>query len=111
MAMFFLFPALEEGLPGAEGAISRSLAWVAGKNQLGTPMFQEQPFFIYRSIERKALWARARRYLRARRQLATDEAAGIVSNEEVTINRESRSYELGWALYFLSDKPELAGFG
>jgi hypothetical protein len=87
------------------------MSWFAGKNQLGVPMLRQDPFFTYRSIERKAVWPRAQRYVRARRRLATNGAAALAPNDEVMVNVESRSYELGWALYLLSHQATLAGFG
>ncbi len=109
MAMFFLFPAQSEGFADAEQAISRSMSWMSGTNQLGAPMVCRSPFFTYRSIERKARWPRAQRYLRARRVVATKEVAMLAPNSRVVINPETRSYELGWALYLLSAKPALTG--
>lgn len=110
MAMLVLYPAAAEGFPDIERAIERSTSWVSGSNQLGVPMLRNDPFFVYRSIERKVLWPRADRYVRARRLLATRQDAYLAPNNRVTINVESRSYELGWALYFLADRATLPGF-
>jgi hypothetical protein len=105
MAMLFLHPALDDGLPGIEAAISRSLAWDFGENELGAVMFTEKPFFAYRSIERTEHAPRARRFLRslpARARLSpTPGYAGAVR-----INAECRSYHLGWILYAWSSRPE-----
>jgi hypothetical protein len=105
MAMLFLHPALDRGLPGAAEAISRSVPWVFGANELWTPMLVERPFFAYRSIERAERAPRLRRYLRslgprAISPVATIGAAGI------RINDECRSYHLGWILYVWSNRPE-----
>src|SRR5262245_1078054 len=53
MAMLFLFPALDEGrVEGVPEAISRSYRWVLGENQLGIEFGQQEPFIIFRSLER-----------------------------------------------------------
>lgn len=92
MAMLFLLPA--RGRPGIDAAIERSLRWVHGENELALRMYVEEPFFFaFRAIERDEHAARARRYLRwaARRD------AGAAPR--LRVNRECRSYHLGWILY------------
>lgn len=101
MAMLFLFPAERYGIPGVRDAIERSVKWNFGANQLREQMVHTEPYpWIYRSIERDERSPRVRRYLRG---------LGPVSNrypsrsERVRINRECRSYHLGWVLYTWSD--------
>jgi hypothetical protein len=96
MAMLFLHPALDRGLPGAGEAIAGSLAWDFGANELGVPMFVREPFFAYRSIERVERAPRARRYARSLRRGGP---AATVDARRVRINDECRSYHLGWFLY------------
>ncbi len=105
MAMLFLHPALDQGLPGAGEAIGRSVPWVFGANELLTPMFVEQPFFAYRSIERAERAPRLRRGLRSlgRRAASPVAATGAA---RIRINDECRSYHLGWILYAWSNRAE-----
>jgi hypothetical protein len=112
MSMLFLQPAeadgtLAERVPGAAG---RSMAWVMGENQLGVPMLRRDPLFLYRSIERRSVWPRAGRYLRARVVAASRRTGGPAPNARVRINTESRSYELGWILYVLSHRTSIGAF-
>jgi hypothetical protein len=93
MAMLFLHPAQDAGMAGAGAAIARSLGWDFGANELRCEMFERRPFFAYRAIERAERMPRARRYLRSLRPPATTGAA------RVRINRECRSYHLGWILF------------
>src|SRR5206468_5926508 len=65
MSMLFLHPALDRGAPRAREAIARSLAWVAGENEVATPMIRREPIVAYRSLERRDLAPRVRRYLRS----------------------------------------------
>jgi hypothetical protein len=96
MAMLFLHPALDRGVPRIAKAIDRSVAWDFGENELATPMFVEEPFFAYRSIERTERAPRLRRYARSR--LAARAPAGREARV-VRINDECRSYHLGWILF------------
>jgi hypothetical protein len=96
MSMLFLLPALAAGVPGALQAVERSLRWVHGENELGLRMVVDEPFFFaYRAIERDERAAKARRY--ARWVARCDAAAAPV--RALRVNRECRSYHLGWILY------------
>jgi len=111
MALLFLLPAFEEGLEDAGGAIRRSLAWVRGHNQLDRPMVVDEPFFVYRSLERKLLAPRPQRFARALITLAAGGRGGLAAPAKLRINDESRSYELGWLLFALSDRDRLTRIG
>ena len=111
MSMLFLFPAIDLGIAGVEPAIESSMNWMYGKNQLGVSLLQQDPFCIWRSFERKALLARPERFVRALRVYATGETAALAPNDQLVINRESRSYELGWILYTQSRDPHAYGVG
>lgn len=104
MAMLFLHPALDQGLAGVAPAVSRSLAWDFGANELGVTMFTERPFFAFRSIERTERLPRARRYLRS-----VPGSLGRVSEPQaaasIRVNDECRSYHLGWILFAWSSRP------
>lgn len=94
MAMLFLHPALDLGFAGVPEAIERSFAWTLGENELGLPMYVDDPFFAYRSIERVERAPRLRRYSRSFLGGAAAPAAA-----RVRLNAECRSYHLGWLLY------------
>jgi hypothetical protein len=102
MAMLFLFPAEDCGIPHATEAIERSLRWNFGHNELQAQMVvQTDPYpWIYRSIERSEQWPRARRYLRA---LGSAPTVQPPRSRSIRINPECRSYHLGWVLYAWSD--------
>jgi hypothetical protein len=101
MSMLFLLPALESGMDVRE-AIARSFAWVRGRNELSAPMIEQEPFVAYRSIERAEGLPRARRFLRATVGSYTGAAGESANGRGVRINRECRSYHLGWILYVWS---------
>jgi hypothetical protein len=125
MAMLFLHPALDAGLPGAREAIERSFGWVLGRNELGTSMYAHDPFRAFRSVERAALLPKldagsqqpraggASCYLRAVRSAALGRSGVVASTRRVRLNPECRSYHLGWLLYVWSARlpllEEIAG--
>ncbi len=104
MSMLFLHPALDMGLP-VSGAIESSLAWVAGQNELLTPMIHYGPFVAYRSVERAERLPRVRRYVRSTSRAALGGPARSGAGRGVRINSECRSYHLGWLLYVWSGRP------
>jgi hypothetical protein len=102
MAMLFLFPALDAGLPGVERAMSQSLSCLT-TNQLAVPMWQDDPFFLYRSIERRTRGSRGERYLRAMYRSLSARPAPEEVDDRLRMNVECRAYELGWVLYRLAE--------
>ncbi len=107
MAMLFLLPALDHGIPGVHGAIERSLAWTWGANELNEPMYVDGPYRAYRSIERSDSLPRTGRYLRAVRRIASGGTAAPAGGKGVRINPECRSYHPGWILHAWSPRPDL----
>lgn len=104
MAMLFLLPSLERGVPGIEQAIDRSLDWALGRNELGVSMYGDDPvFFAYRSIERCERAPRLRRYGRSLNAL-TGRSAQNLPPSALRLNPECRSYHLGWILYAWCDQ-------
>jgi hypothetical protein len=107
MALLFLLPALEnEGLPGAAEAIARSLAWVAGANELGIPMLEDEPFRAFRAIERREHVPRLRRYVRAAQSAAGRRGGWPDRGGDIRLNPECRSYHVGWLLYVWAGRGE-----
>jgi hypothetical protein len=98
MSMLFLLPALERGSDVSK-AIDASLEWVCGRNELSTRMIEDDPFVAYRSIERSENVPRLRRYLRATARSVARGSDRSGSGRRVRLNRECRSYHLGWILY------------
>ena len=110
MAMLFLFPALELGISGAAEAIQKSYRWLFGTNELKESMILPQPFFIFRSIKRKESWEREKRYARALLRSVTRTKARKVDSSLLEINKECRSYHIGWILYAWSGRRDFREF-
>jgi hypothetical protein len=110
MAMLFLLPALESGGADVRPAISSSLAWGFGNNELGVQMYPEQPrFMAYRSIERRDRLPRVSRYGRVVSRMLSNRPARQAAPESLRVNPECRSYHLGWILYAWSSRQALLG--
>src|SRR6266851_6992540 len=99
MAMLFLLPALDSGISEAKTAIENSYRWLFGKNELHELMIHNNPFFIYRSIRRKTKLERATRYVRALAHSALGAQARTAPPTCLEINKECRSYHIGWLLF------------
>jgi hypothetical protein len=99
MSMLFLLPARDAGLPGVEEAIEKSCSWLFGNNELGAVMIVDSPFFIYRSIRRRERFERGRRYLRALGLEIFGWHQNPQAPSRLEINRECRSYHIGWLLF------------
>ena len=110
MAMLFLLPALDDGVVDVEAAIARSLAWSRGKNELREPMYGCDRFFAYRSIRREQSLFRQRRYARSLARALADRPGSLTGGRGLMVNRECRSYHLGWILFAWAgrlDQPRL----
>lgn len=110
MAMLFLFPALESGISGVAEAIQKSYQWLFGVNELNEPMIMSQPFFVFRSIKRKEGWEREKRYARAVLRSITRTKARKIKSSLLEINKECRSYHIGWILYTWSGRDDFREF-
>lgn len=106
MAMLFLLPALDDGLLDVEDAIARSLAWSLGKNELHVPMYGAGRFFAYRSIRRDQRLFRQRRYARSLARAFADRSGSLTGGKGLMVNRECRSYHLGWILFAWAGRPD-----
>jgi hypothetical protein len=104
MSMLFLLPALDSGVVAARTAIENSYRWVAGTNELGAAMILEHPFFVYRSIRQNTRLERQKRYLRALGSRLLGWQATIPTPSSLEIDRECRSYHIGWLLFAWADR-------
>jgi hypothetical protein len=105
MAMLFLLPALDAGMDVGD-AIRRSVVWVDGENELGEPMWIDEPPLLWRSVRRDESLRPQRRFLRATaRSLA--HRPGAFASARAVINRECRSYHPGWILYVWAGREDL----
>ena len=106
MAMLFLFPARDLGVEGIDEVTRRSVQWLYGCNDLQQSMLRNEPFFIHRSIRRRVGATRARRFARATAHGLLGREATQIDADRLEINRECRSYHIGWLLYAWADQAD-----
>jgi hypothetical protein len=105
MAMLFLLPALDDGaVEGVGEAICRSYRWVLGENEIGALFAQEDPFIVYRSLERREPLPKLTRFARATGRNRFGRPSPSEPARRTRVNREWRSYEGGWLLYTWSGR-------
>jgi len=110
MAMLFLLPAFDLGSATAERSIELSYRWLFGENELQEPLITGEPFFICRSIRRNESKERQRRYLRSLALTASRRNARTAARPALTINKECRSYHIGWILYVWALRTDFREF-
>ena len=77
--------------------IRKGLAWIGGYNELAYDMRCETSKLIWRNLQ----LPRREQYLR---RLLPSRQKGLTPARLLTVNRECRPYELGWALYALAGR-------
>lgn len=110
MAMLFLLPAKDAGIGEAGSAITKGYRWLFGANELSEKMIVPEPFFIYRSIRRKGILETRKRYLRSLRLSLSKQQGKKARSTSLEINRECRSYHLGWILFVWSGREDFEEF-
>jgi hypothetical protein len=110
MAMLFLLPAHDMGVSDARGAVELSVAWLFGNNELGANIMIDEPFFSYRSIRRAGAMQREKRFARALLLATSGKNAEPAKPGTLEINKECRSYEMGWTVYAWSGRQDFADF-
>jgi hypothetical protein len=110
MSFLFLFPALAQGNESVIDPIRRSYRWIFGNNELGIPMVELEPFFIYRSIRRREGLPQLKRFIRAAAWSCMGGVPTFATPESLEVNKECRSYEIGWLLYAWSRQSQFKEF-
>ncbi len=111
MAMLFLLPAVDMGVTGSAEAIRKSYRYLFGNNQLQSHLIQNEPFFIFRSIRRKnRLAERPRRLLYSFANKIASRSAELADSACLEINKECRSYHLGWIVYAWAGRSDFLEF-
>jgi hypothetical protein len=110
MAILFLAPAAARGISGTSSTMRRSIGWILGDNELGERMVEDEPFCLYRSLERAELLPRMRRYARyAGARVLGHSASFPASSGSLRVNRECRPYHAGWILYVWAGAEQIPG--
>jgi hypothetical protein len=109
MAILFLAPGAARGISGASSAMRKSVQWILGDNELGERMVDDEPFRLYRSVERAELLPRIRRYGRYAGARVLGHSAPFPERKGLRVNRECRPYHAGWILYVWAGAERIPG--
>ncbi len=110
MAMLFLLPAFDSGVEGTEDAICKSYKWLFGNNQLQKAIMNQDPFFIYRSIKQNQFAERPMRIIKSVTNKIMRRNANLKDPQSLVINKECRSYHIGWIIYAWAGRNDFAEF-
>ncbi len=110
MAMLFLLPAFDSGVEGTKDTICKSYKWLFGNNQLQNTLIQQAPFFIYRSIKQKQFAERPMRIIKSVTNKIMRKNASLINPRYLEINKECRSYHLGWLIYAWAGRNDFTEF-
>ena len=99
MAPFFLLEAFDQGYYEFKEPLLRGFRWVFGENELRLGMVDNTHHVIWRSVTRREHFAKLGRLARAIGVTYAGLSSGIEVHDMLCINKECRSYELGWALW------------
>jgi hypothetical protein len=106
MAPIFLLEAIDQGYIEFREPLQNGFRWVLGHNELGQSMVDGSHYVIWRSLVRQEPFGKLGRYVRAASTKYTGLRTGIEKGEALQINRECRSYELGWALFAFAGRRD-----
>ncbi len=106
MAPFFLLEAFDQGYEEFKQPLVKGFRWVLGENELGQKMVSKTERLIWRSAFRREPLGKLVRFGRALGVSYAGLKSGIVSENTLRMNRECRSYELGWALWAFSGRDD-----
>jgi hypothetical protein len=98
MAPFFLLEAIDQGYCEFIEPLRRGFRWILGNNELDSSLVSREHCVVWRSLCRNHRFEKGARMLRAFVS-RTGYRDGPAGPERVTVDRECRSYELGWSLW------------
>jgi hypothetical protein len=110
MAPAYLLLADSLGYDDARRQIELGYHWIHGKNELGVSMLDHDHGLVLRSQMRREAGERHRRALRSIVNRTLGRAGRYVGSGGLQVNRECRSYHLGWILHAFGsreDYPEI----
>jgi hypothetical protein len=106
MAPFFLLEAIDQGFTEFRVPLISGFRWILECNELKQEMIENDYKIIWRSAIRKEPFAKLMRIVRANAGVHNGYKAPVLQEHSLEINRECRSYELGWALWAFSGRQD-----
>ncbi len=106
MAPLFLLEAIDQGYDEFRKPLIKGFKWILGENELGQSMVSTEHSLIWRSVVRNSQMEKCVRFARGLASKFFGYKSKPVSNDSLYINRECRSYELGWALWAFAGRTD-----
>lgn len=106
MAPLFLLEGIDQGFVEFREPLLKGFRWILGKNELGLNMVDHSHSVIWRSIERHVALPRLARLAKAASTSLFGTTPSADNYRGLSINRECRSYELGWALWAFGGRTD-----
>lgn len=106
MAPFFLLEAIDQGYEEFRKPLAKGFRWILGQNELSKNMIETDHKIIWRSVVRRTASSRFARFVKAVGVFRSRFCAGTGRPDSLNINRECRSYELGWALWAFAGRND-----
>jgi hypothetical protein len=108
MAPLFLLEAIDHGYVEFREPLLKGFRWVLGHNELERSMTDNSHHVIWRSVVRREPLGRLGRYSRIIGTNYGGLRARIQRREALQVNKECRSYELGWALFAFAGRDDFS---
>jgi hypothetical protein len=106
MAPLFLLEVIDQGYAEFREPLLKGFRWILGHNEMQTSLVDRDRRIIWRSAVRREPLARMSRFARTVGVTYASLRPGILDTDGLQINRECRSYELGWALWAFAGRRD-----
>jgi hypothetical protein len=106
MAPMVLLRGIELGVEGSREALVKGFRWILGENELSTCMVDREAKLVYRSVGRIGRLERPRRLAAAHWKRWTGSEGRRAGRTELSIDRQCRSYHLGWVLWTFAGRDD-----
>ena len=106
MAPAYLHLADRLGMAEARDQIEKGFHWIFGANELGRSMLVPSDGLVLRSHRRSESFERHRRAVRGVVNAAANREGRYIGADRLEIDRECRSYHLGWILHSFAGRDD-----
>jgi hypothetical protein len=106
MAPLFLLTAIDMGYGEFKEPLVRGFEWILGKNELARSMVDSSRHLVWRSVVRRRGAGVLTGLVRGVHLACRPRPAEIGEALELAVNRECRSYELGWGLWAFAGRAD-----
>ena len=106
MAPLFLLAAIDQGYDEFRAPLTRGFDWILGRNEFTQSMVSTEHSLVWRSAVRNGPMEKGIRFARGLAAKYAGYRSQPIPGEALHLNRECRSYELGWALWAFAGRDD-----